>query len=279
MVAVACCATSALLLTASAALPASGHAGKHAKAAFTFAVPAMVTPAIVGATYPPKPYPAVSFCKPAPKAGGTCGSYTFKIAKSPGKLPGGIAVGATDGRLTGQPAWLSDLAQPTGSTAPGLFPFVVCAKAKGKGKTICKKSKMAVFTGLGGTWVGNFTGDSGAFTCNTPLSGTIKLVLTQKVTFTKGVPKSTIGGTATFTNLPPLSPDGVQTGDCKMTEQSFGVSGTVTNPGVSGPDAANGLWTGNVDSNGQLTGTLTVQDTGNHGFYSELAFTAMQKPA
>jgi hypothetical protein len=64
-----------------------------------------------------------------------------------------------------------------------------------------------------------------------------------------------------------------------MKPQTFGVSGTVTNPGVSGPDAANGLWTGNVDSQGNLTGTLTVQDTGSHGFYSELAFTAKPKTA
>lgn len=264
-------------LAASALLVTSSASAQSGEAAFTFAVPAMVTPAIVGSTYPPKPYPAVSFCKPVPKSGTACGKYTFKVAKRPGELPAGLAVGATDGKLTGTPAWLSDLAQPTGSTAPGLFPFVVCAKAP-RGKTVCKKSKLAVFTGLGGTWTGDFSGDSGAFTCNTPLSGQVKLVLTQKVTYTKGVPKSTIGGTVTFTSLPPISPDGVQTGDCKMTEQSFGVSGTVTNPGVSGPNSANGLWTGNIDAQGTLSGTLTVQDTGNKGFYSELAFTATQKP-
>jgi hypothetical protein len=275
LVAVAGCAAAALLLTSTAARPSSGHA---AKPAFTFSVPAMVTPAVVGSSYPPKPYAAVSFCKPVPKAGATCGGYTFKIAKSPGKLPGGISVGATDGKLSGTPAWMSDLAQPTGSTSPGMFPFVVCAKAPAKGsKTTCKKSTMAVFTGLGGTWTGNFSGDSGAFTCNTPLSGTIKLVLTQKVTFTKGVPKSTVGGTITFTNLPPISPDGVQTGDCTMKPQTFGVTGTVANPGVSGPDEANGLWTGNIDAQDNLTGTLTIQDTGGHGFYSELSFQATKK--
>jgi hypothetical protein len=274
VLAVGCCGAAAFVLTASEATPSSGHSTKQA---FTFAVPKMVTPAVVGTTYPPKPYPAVSFCKPVPKDGAACGGYTFKISKS-GKLPGGISVGASDGKLTGTPAWLSDLAQPTGSTSPGMFPFVVCAKASGKtGKTVCKKSTMAVFTGLGGTWTGNFSGDSGAFTCNTPLSGTIKLVLTQKVTFAKGVAKSTVGGSITFTNLPPISPDGVQTGDCTMKPQSFGVTGTVTNPGVSGPDQANGLWTGNVDSNGNLTGTLTVQDTGSHGFYSELSFQATKK--
>ena len=265
-------------LTASALLVTSSASGAHGKTAFIFSVPAMVTPAIVGSTYPPKPYPAVSFCRPVPKAGTTCGTYTFKVAKQPGKLPPGIEVGATDGKLTGTPAWLSDLAQPTGSTAPGLFPFVVCAKEP-KAKTVCKKSKVAVFTGLSGTWIGDFTGDSGAFTCNTPLSGQVKLVLSQKVIVTKGVPKSTVGGTVTFTSLPPISPDGVQTGDCKMTEQSFGVSGNVTNPGVSGPNSANGLWTGNVDAQGNLNGTLTIQDTGNNGFYSELAFTAKPKTA
>lgn len=260
-------------MTSSAAHPATAHGGK---AAFTFWVPPMVTPAVVGSAYPPKPYGAVVFCKPAPKPGTPCGKYTFKVAKQPGQLPAGLAVGASDGKLTGTPAWLSDLAQPTGSTTPGLFPFVVCAKAGGGGRTVCKKSKLAVFTGLGGTWVGSFSGDSGAFTCNTPLSGTVKLVLTQKVTYTKGVAKSTVGGTATFTDLPPISADGVQSGDCKMTAQSFGITGRVANPGASGPNSANGLWTGNVDANGNLNGTITIQDTGNNGFYSELSFTAKQ---
>jgi len=272
------CLLAPAVLAASALLVTSSADGARGKAAFTFSVPAMVTPAIVGSTYPPKPNPAVSFCRPVPKAGTSCGKYTFKVAKQPGSLPPGLAVGAKDGKLTGTPAWLSDLAQPTGSTGRGLFPFVVCAKEQ-KGKTVCKKSKVAVFTGLGGTWVGDFNGDSGAFTCNNPLSGQIKLVLTQKVTYTKGVPKSTVAGTVTFTSLPPLSPDGVQTGDCNMTEQSFGVSGTVSNPGTSGPNSANGLWSANVDAQGNLSGTLTVQDTGNHGYYSELAFTAKPKTA
>jgi hypothetical protein len=272
---VATCGAAALFLTSSAAQPAPGRA---ARPGFTVSVAPMQPPGIVGVSYPPKPYPTVSFCRPLPKTGATCGAYAFKVAKQPGKLPPGLSV-ATNGVVSGTPSWLSDLAKPPGSTAPGLFQFLVCAKAAGKAKkTLCKPTKLAVFTGLGGTWTGDYQGDSGAFTCNFPLSGSVRLVLVQKVSYANGTPKSTVAGTATFTNMPPISADGVQTGDCKMSTQSFGVTGDVTNPGVAGPNSANGLWNANVDAEGRLTGTLTVQDTGNNGFYSQLSFTVSRKP-
>jgi hypothetical protein len=260
------CAAGATALDALAARPA-------ARPAYAFWVAPMLPPAIVGVPYPPKPYTTVSVCRPVARTGKGCGAWEFNVAKKPGALPAGLALHAVYGVLGGTAAWQSDVVQPSGSPSTGLYHFVVCGRERGKNGAICKPTKLAVFTGLAGTWTGQFQGDSGAFTCPTPPAGTMTLELTQKVAYTKDEAQSTVAGTATFGNLPPVSPTGVQTGDCRLSTQSFTVTGMVVNPSVSGPDSANGLWNANLTSDGKLTGSLTIQDSGNHGYYSRLSFT------
>jgi len=269
----ACAAGGGLLLSPGAARPATGLPVRPARPAHAFAVATMLPPAIVGVPYPPRPYRTVSVCKPAPVSGGSCGAYVFLVGKKHGALPTGLTLGAADGILAGTPAWESDLVQPAGSASTGLYRFLVCARVHGRAGTVCKPTKLAVFTGLAGTWTGAFQGDPGAFTCPTPPSGTITLVLTQKVSYANDEPKSTVAGTATLSELPPISANGEHSGDCTQTARSFGVAGTVVNPSASGPDSAHGLWNANLTSDGKLSGSLTIQDSGNHGYYSRLSFT------
>ena len=246
----------------------------------------MLPPAVVGQPYPPKPYPSVSFCNPAPKPGGTCGGpgvgfqanprgagkgtiYAFTVKGPPGSLPPGLLLNARSGLISGAAKPKDDVAQPPGSKSPGLFQFAVCAGTQGK--RLCKPTKIAVFSGYDGTWTGSYQGDPGAFTCNIPLAGDVTLALTQKVTVVKNIPKSTLTGTATFSKLPPISADGMQNGSCAESSQMFGVTGTVANPVANGQDTAKGIWNATVDSTGQMTGTLTIQDTGGNGFYSQIS--------
>jgi hypothetical protein len=264
------CAVGATALGALAARPT---ASRTVRPTYGFWVAPMLPPAIVGVRYPPKPYTTVSVCRPVAKSGKPCGAWEFTVARKPGALPAGLALDAADGVLGGTAAWQADVVQPYGSPSTGLYHFVVCGRERGKYGAICKPTKLAVFTGLAGTWTGQFQGDPVAFTCATPPSGTITLDLTQKVAYTNDEAHSTVAGAATLSNLPPISSNGVQTGDCRLSTQSFTVTGMVVNPSVSGTDSANGLWNANLTSDGKLTGSLTVQDSGNHGYYSRLSFT------
>ena len=279
------CGAVALFLTA---FTASAATGRSASPAFSFNVAPMLPPAVVGQPYPPKPYPSVSFCNPAPKARRHVRRPRGRIPGQParrregdglrlhgervaGSLPPGLLLNARSGLISGAAKPKDDVAQPPGSKSPGLFQFAVCAGTQGK--RVCKPTKIAVFSGYDGTWTGSYQGDPGAFTCNIPLAGDVTLALTQKVTVVKNVPKSTLTGTATFSKLPPISADGVQNGSCAESSQMFGVTGTVANPVANGQDTAKGIWNATVDSTGQMTGTLTIQDTGGNGFYSQISFT------
>ena len=121
----------------------------------------------------------------------------------------------------------SDLAQPTGSTAPGALPVRGLREGAEGQDGLQEVEDRRLHRPRRARGPATSAATRARSRATRRCRATVKVVLTQKVTYTKGVPKSTIGGTATFTNLPPISPDGVQTGDCKMTEQSFGVSGTV----------------------------------------------------
>src|SRR5207253_6607401 len=125
------------------------------------------------------------------------------------------------------------------SPTPGLYKFQVCAKANGR--TVCKATQLAVFSGFNGNWAGDYSGDPGAFACNTPLSGQIKLKLAQKVAIVKGVPQSTFTGTATLSNLPPIM---TNTDDhrCDFSIQTFKLTGKVNNPSAGADDSGNGLF-------------------------------------
>jgi hypothetical protein len=268
------CVAVAVLASTSAASPATGRANR---ASFTVAITPVLPPAITGVLYPPKPFSAVGFCRPVLKFGRSCGDYTFKLSAKGGSLPAGMSIDRQSGAVVGLPRGRADTYQPPGSKTPGLYQFAVCVVSK-KG-TICKPSQLVVFSAFGGTWKGSFQGDSGAFTCNTPLSGDITLSLTQKATIVKGVPVSTVGGTAELTNLPPISAvenwDGTQTGPCTTSTQKFGFGpGKIANPTVGGPDSVNGVWNLQLAPDGSLTGSLTIQDAAKNGFFSELAFTA-----
>jgi hypothetical protein len=265
------CAGLALLLSASAASPARSHAGQ---AAFIFSVAPMLPPAIVGMPYPPKPYPKVSACKPAPKESGACGPYTFKLSKKAGNLPGGLDIDPKTGIVSGVARWNSDILQPKNSPKPGLYKFQICARANAK--TVCKPTQLAVFSGFNGSWAGDFQGDPGAFACNTPLSGSIKLKLTQKVTIVKGVPTSTLTGTATLSDLPPIMMS-TEDHNCEMAPQTFRLSGgKVGNPSVGGEDSGNGLFNFQVTPTAQLTGNISVEDGAKTGLFSSLSFTAQR---
>ncbi|MBV8599469.1 MAG: putative Ig domain-containing protein [Actinobacteria bacterium] len=269
---IAAAAVAALALATSASPSAS----------FTVGFVPMLPPAIAGTLYPPKPYATVGFCRPVLKFGKTCTGYTFRVSAKGGVLPAGMSVDAASGALVGLPGSHDDTYQPARAKSPGQYTFDVCAKsARG---TVCKPSQLTVFTPIGGTWTGTFSGDSGAFTCNTPLGGKITLVLTQKVTLAKGVPVSTVGGTATFDSLPPLSNvpnwDGTQNGPCDPSVQTFGFGhGNVANPNANGEDSANGVWNVTLGKDGSLSGSVTLQDGGKNGFFSELSFTATRAAA
>jgi hypothetical protein len=270
-VVLACAACGGLLLVPGVARPATVRP-EH-RPAHSFALASMLPPAVVGVAYPPKPYAKVSVCRPMPPSGDNCGAYAFFVAKKHGALPTGLTLGMADGTVEGTPAWESDLVQPAGSSATGLYSFLVCARMRGRPGTVCKPTRLAVFTGLAGTWTGEFHGDAGAFTCATPPSGPITLVLTQTVSYPNEEPRSSVAGTATLGALPPISPNGEHTGDCTQMTRSLTVAGTVVNPSASGPDSAHGLWNANLTSDGKLSGSLTIQDSGNHGYYSRLSFT------
>jgi hypothetical protein len=263
------CAGVAVLLTASTASPAGNHS---ARAQFTFSIAPMLPPAIVGVPYPPKPYPAVSACRPAPKAG-ACGPYTFKLSQKAGSLPGGLELDPKTGVVGGVARWNSDVHQPTNSPTPGLYKFQVCARANGR--TVCKPTQLAVFSGFNGNWAGDYSGDPGAFACNTPLSGSIKFRLTQKVAIVKGTPQSTFTGTATLTNLPPIM---TSTDDhrCDFSTQAFTLTGKITNPAASGEDSGNGAFNASVTPTAQMTGNLSVEDGAKAGLFSALSFTAVR---
>ena len=95
------------------------------------------------------------------------------------------------------------------------------------------------------------------------------------MTIVKGAAKSTVGGSVTMTNLPPISTDGQQNGPCTTDTQTFGLGpGNVVNPGAGGVNSANGVWNLTVAGDGTLSGSLTVQDKGKSGFFSEFTFTA-----
>ncbi len=254
--------------------PAAGARTVHsAKPSASFAVPAMLPPAVVGVAYPSKPTPTVSVCKPVPKAGGSCGAYTFTASKTAG-LPGGLTIDPKTGVISGTPKPNTDI-KPTGSTTPGVYKVSICAHA---GSTVCKATTITVFSGYKGVWQGEFSGDPGAFTCNTPLSGKLKLVFTQKVAVVKGAPVSTVAGTATLTNLPPISADGVQEGPCTTSTQTFNITGSVTSPEGNGVDSALGIWTGRLSSDGdQMNGSLNIQNSGHTGFFSQLVYVAFRQ--
>jgi hypothetical protein len=273
-----------------AATPAAGPAtGRSTSPTFSFTVAPMLPPAVVGKPYPPKPYPGVSFCNPAPKPGGTCGGpgagfqanprgagkgtiYAFTVKAGHG-LPPGLVLNARSGAISGAPKAKDAVVQQPGVAPPGLYPFAICAGTQGK--HVCKPTKIAVFSGYDGTWTGSYQGDPGAFTCNIPLAGDITITLSQKVTYAKNVPESSLVGTAKLTKLPPISADGMQNGSCDESTQVFGMTGGLAkNPAATGQDSARGIWNATVDSSGQMTGTLTVQDTGSNGFYSQISFTA-----
>ena len=269
------CIGVAALAGAAAGKPASDN---HARASFTAAIAPVLPPAINGEVYPPKPYGAVGFCRPVLKFGKTCTGYTFKLGGK-GSLPAGMSVDPASGAVIGLPRGNDDTHLQIGSKTAGLYQFAVCAVRQTPKKVLCKPSEIAVFTPIGGTWKGTFSGDSGAFMCNTPLAGNITLNLTQKLTISKGVPLSTVGGTITLDSLPPLSTvanwDGTQNGPCTMSVQTFGFGpGKVANPNAGGENSANGVWNLGIAPNGSLGGSLTLQDGGKNGFYSPISFTA-----
>jgi hypothetical protein len=190
-----------------------------------------------------------------------------------------MSVDPASGAVIGLPRGSDDTHMQIGSKIPGLYNFTVCAVSQKPRRTVCKPSEIAVFTPLNGTWKGTFSGDSGAFVCNTPLAGSITLNLTQKVTLQKGVPVSTVGGTITLDSLPPLSTtadwDGTQNGPCTMSAQTFGLGpGKVANPNAGGENSANGVWNLGIASDGSLGGSVTIQDGAKNGFYSQISFTA-----
>jgi hypothetical protein len=69
------------------------------------------------------------------------------------------------GVLNGVPRKGADMIQEKGAATPGLFDVKICSGA------VCKPTEIAVFSNFSGTWDGTYSGDPGAFACNTPLSG------------------------------------------------------------------------------------------------------------
>jgi hypothetical protein len=252
---------------------AGARTSLQTKAPATFVVPAMLPSALVGVAYPSKPTPAVSVCKPVPKAGGSCGAYTFTAPKK-GGLPAGLTIDPKTGVISGTPS-LNDDIKPAASATPGVYTVSICAHAA---STVCKSTTITVFSDFVGTWNGQFSGDPGAFVCMTPLSGKITLVFTQKLSVVKGVPTSTVAGVATLTNLPPISPDGTQNGPCTTSNQTFQITGSVTNPKGQGTDSGFGIWSGTLSTGGaQMDGSLNIQNSDHTGFFSQLVYTAFHQ--
>ena len=174
----------------------------------------------------------------------------------------------------------ADMIQEKGTSAPGLFNVKICS-AK-----LCKPTEIAVFSNFNGTWDGTYSGDPGAFACNTPLSGNIKLVLKQGVSIVKGQPTSTITGNFSLTDLPPLSNDTNSGGDCTLTTQTFTVTANVENPNAAGSDSGKGIFNAMSLTDGKMSGTLSLESqsttpcasappgTPCAGLFSEITFTA-----
>ena len=263
----------AVLVAASAASPATTH---RAAAKSTVLVPALVMPAIVGQVYPVPPNKAFSFCKPVPKGNAVCTGHTFSVRSS---LPPGMQVVATTGILNGVPRKGADLIKEKTATGPGLFKLQICSKK------ICKPTEIAVFSNFGGTWDGTYSGDPGAFACTNPPQGQIKLILKQKVAIVKGMPISTTTGTATLTDLAPLSTD-TNAGDCTQTTQTFAVTANIENPNAGGTDSGKGTFSAMSLANGTMSGSLSLQSlsttpcataapgTPCAGLFSQISFTA-----
>jgi hypothetical protein len=263
----------ALLAAASVASPATSQ---RTAALSTVVVPRVVMPAIVRQVYPVPPNHAFSFCKPTPKAAGVCTGHTFRVESN---LPPGMQVVAQSGILNGVPRAGADMIQEKNATGPGLFNVQICS-----GK-LCKPTEIAVFSNFGGTWDGTYTGDPGAFACNTPLSGQVKLIFKQTVSIVKGVPTSTVTGSAALTNLPPLSND-TNSGDCTPTTQTFTLTANVENPNAAGTDSGKGAFSGMSLASGRMSGTLSLQSqsttpcatappgTACAGLFSQISFTA-----
>ncbi len=257
-----------------AASVASSATTQRTAAASTVLIPAVVPPAIVGQVYPVPPAKPFAFCKPTPKV--ACTGHTFRVKSN---LPPGMQVVSSSGVLNGVPRKGADLAQTKGTAGPGLFNVQICSG------TICKPTEIAVFSNFGGTWNGTYTGDPGAFACNTPLSGQIKLVLKQTVSVVKGKPTSTITGNFSLTDLPPLAND-TNTGDCTLTTQTFTLTANVENPDAAGSDSGKGIFNATSLANGKMSGTVSLQSQSSTpcasvppgtpcaGLFSELAFTA-----
>jgi hypothetical protein len=259
-----------LLASASAASPAPS---RSARSAFTVAFAPVLPPAIMGTLYPPKPFPTVGFCRPVLKFGRQCGDYTFKLNPHSGILPPGMSVDAQSGQVIGLPRGHADTYQAAGSKTPGLYQFSVCAVLKTK--SVCKHTELAVFSNFAGLWKGSYQGDPGAFVCNQPLSGDAQMFLKQTVAVVKGTATSTVSGTVTLTNLPPISPDGTQNGPCTFSDQTFTLlAGNVTNPEAGGSNSTKGVWNVQMGTSGALAASLTIQDSGANGFFSQLSFTA-----
>jgi hypothetical protein len=259
------------LFVVSVASSATTH---RTAAASTVLVPKLVPPAIVGNVYPVAPGKAFAFCKPVPKA--ACTGHTFRVKSN---LPPGMQVVAASGVLNGVPRKGADMIKEKTAPDPGLFNFQICS-AK-----LCKPTQIAVFSNFNGTWKGSYSGDPGAFACNSPLSGTITFVLKQKVAIVKGKPVSTITGSFSMTTLPPLSDD-KNNGDCTMTTQTFTVTGNVENPAAAGSNSGKGIFNATSLANGSLSGTLSLQSqsttpcatappgTPCAGLFSQITFTA-----
>jgi hypothetical protein len=261
----------ACLLAASVASSATTH---RTATASTVVVPKMVPPAVVGQVYPVPPGKPFAFCKPTPKA--ACTGHTFSVKSN---LPPGMQVVSTSGVLNGVPRKGADMVQKKGAAGPGLFNFEICSNK------VCKPTEIAVFSNFGGTWKGAYQGDPGAFACNSPLSGNITLVFKQGVSIVKGKPISTLTGSFSLTNLPPLSND-TNNGDCTLTTQTFTVTANVENPNAAGSNSGKGAFNGMSLANGAMSGTLSLQSqsttpcstappgTPCAGLFSQVTFTA-----
>jgi len=261
----------ACLLAASVASSATSH---RTAAASTVLIPAVTPPAIVGQVYPVPPGKPFAFCVPVPKA--ACTGHTFR-AKS--GLPPGMQVVAATGVLNGVPRKGADQLTQKGATGPGLYTAQICA-----GK-VCKPTLIGVFSNFNGAWKGTYTGDPGAFACDTPLSGNITLTLKQGVSIVKGQPTSTLTGNFSLATLPPLSTDS-NSGDCTTTTQTFTVTANVENPNAAGSNSDKGSFNAMSLANGTLSGTLSLQSksttpcatvpagTACAGLFSQISFTA-----